>query len=58
MLTLSEVKDFLKELDEFALVQILDLKSHDLVERFSEEIEDKLEELSKEFSDDDYQNPT
>lgn len=53
MRTLQEVKDFLKELDEYDLVTKLNIRSEDLVERFDDWIEEALEEIDKEISQDD-----
>jgi hypothetical protein len=43
------LKDRLKALDEVTLLELLDLKSEDIVDRFEDLIEDKQEQLEKEF---------
>lgn len=43
--TLEEVKQRLKTLDEVTLMELLEVSSEDLVEVFSDRIEDKLEQL-------------
>jgi hypothetical protein len=48
MLTLRDICDKLKRLDEVTLVELLEIRSEDIVERFLDEIEemaDVLEEL-------------
>lgn len=40
-LTLEEVKEKLKQLDETSLLEILEIDSEEIVERFSDKIEDK-----------------
>lgn len=48
MLTLEEIKERLKRWDELSLVEELELRSEDIVERFEDIIEqnaDKLETL-------------
>lgn len=41
-LTLAEIKDRLKQLDEITLMEILNLSSEDLVEAFEERIFQRL----------------
>jgi len=48
-LTFNDLKDRLKSLDEVTLLELLDLKSDDIVDRFEDLIEDKQEQLEKEF---------
>jgi hypothetical protein len=48
-LTFNDLKDRLKALDEVTLLELLDLKSEDIVDRFEDLIEDKQEQLEKEF---------
>jgi hypothetical protein len=47
-LLLHEIKERLKELDEITLLELLDITSEDLVEMFSDVIEDKADRLEKE----------
>lgn len=56
MLTLNDVKDRLKHLDEVTLLEILDISSEDLVDRFTDLIEDDFEDLADELADEDYDN--
>jgi hypothetical protein len=43
--TLEEVKQKLKTLDEVLLMEVLEVSSEDLVEVFSDRIEERLEQL-------------
>jgi|DEB0MinimDraft_3_1074331.scaffolds.fasta_scaffold02021_9 hypothetical protein len=45
MLTLSEIKDKLKHLDEVTLMEVLEITSDDLVERFVDRIEQQQDAL-------------
>lgn len=51
-LTLRDVQDRLKLLDEITLLEVLDISSEDLVDRFMDRIEEKLDELEVELTDD------
>lgn len=58
-ITLEELKEFLKRYDEVTLLEVLNIDSELLINRFSDEIEDKYEELKEmidELNDDaDYE---
>ena len=41
MKTLSDVIEWLKRVDEISLLEILEISSEDLVDRFTDKIEDK-----------------
>jgi hypothetical protein len=45
MLTLEEVKDKLKQLDEVTVMETLDITSTELIDRFSDRVEEKQETL-------------
>ena len=47
--TFEEIKECLKRLDEVTLLELLDIKSDDIVERFSDIIEDQVEQLQEEL---------
>ena len=47
-LTLPELKERLKRLDEISLLELLDVSSEDLVESFSDTIENNYLQLLKE----------
>lgn len=49
-LTFEDIIDRLKQLDEVSLLELLDLKSEDIVERFRDVIEDMVEKLEKELN--------
>lgn len=52
MLTINDVKDRLKHLDEITLLEILDITSDELVENFTDKIEDRYEDLAEDLADD------
>ena len=51
MLTLEELKDKLVHVDEVTLVELLDLKSEDIVNRCGDLIEQKYDTLESQFDD-------
>jgi len=48
-LTFEELKDKLQRVDEVTLLELLDIRSDDIIERFEDFIEDKQEQLLKEI---------
>ena len=48
-ITLPELFDKLKEIDEITLMERLEISSEDIVDRFDDRIEDKFDTLSKEY---------
>lgn len=52
MLTISEVNERLLRLDEVSLLEVLDVSSEDIVERFQDLIESKYDTLVGELEDD------
>ena len=54
MLTLNDVKDRLKQQPEIFLLEILDLSSEDIVDRFGDVIEEHYESLAEELEDEYY----
>lgn len=50
-LTLLELKEKLIRVDEISLLEVLNICSEDLVEAFSDRIEDDFERLEEEFQD-------
>ena len=48
-LTLTELKEKLMQFDELDLIELLDLTSEDILERFEDIVEDKFETLQKEI---------
>lgn len=53
-LTIEEIKERLKHLDEISLLEILNISSEELVEKFEDKIEDKAEELEEDLEDEDF----
>jgi len=51
MLTLEEIKDKLKQLDEVTLLETLGLTSEDLIDRCSDLIEEKQDTLEIDLDD-------
>lgn len=51
MLTLTDLKEKLVQLDEITLLETLEITSHDLVHRFSDLIEQKQDTLELELDD-------
>lgn len=51
MLTLNDVKERLSRYDEVTLLEVLDVSSEELVDRFEDLIEEHYEELAEELSD-------
>ena len=50
-LTLTEIQERLIELDEILLMELLEINSEDLVERFIDRIEDRADELEEQVDD-------
>jgi hypothetical protein len=50
-LTLIDVMARLKQLDEVTLLEVLQISSEDLVQRFIDKIEDNYDALEKELND-------
>ncbi len=48
-LTLAELKEKLMQFDEIDLIELLNLTSEDILERFEDIVEDKFETLQKEI---------
>ena len=48
-LTLEDIKERLKKIDEITLLEVLDIDSEELVERFLDKIEDKADTLEEEL---------
>jgi hypothetical protein len=52
MLTLDDVHDILTKIDEVTLLEILDISSEEIVERFADLIETRYERLAKDLEGD------
>ena len=52
-LTINELFDRLKELDELSILEILNISSEEIVQRFQDEIEEHFDKLVTKFEDED-----
>ncbi len=52
-LTLKDLKERLKNLDEITLMEELEISSEDLIERFEDHIELKFDRLCREYEEDE-----
>lgn len=52
-MTLEEIKDMLRELDEISLLETLNINSEMLVDRFSDIIEDKADVLEQDLEEEE-----
>jgi hypothetical protein len=52
-LTFEEIKERLTKLDEVTLLEVLEISSEDIVERFMDLIELKIDDLEEELSDEE-----
>jgi len=53
MLTLSDVINHLKRIDEISLLEILEISSEDIVDRFQDRIEEKYDSLREDLEEED-----
>ena len=51
MITLAELVLSLKRIDEISLLEILEISSEDLVDRFTDKIEEKYDSLAEDFEE-------
>lgn len=56
MLTLVDVCDRLKQQDEISILEILEITSDELVDRFKDKVEENYEELADDLGDEDYES--
>ncbi len=50
-LTLREIMERMTKLDEITLLEVLDITSEEIVEKFADKIEDKFDELEIDLDD-------
>lgn len=50
-LTLVEVIERLKRLDEITLLEVLEISTEDLLDRFIDKVEERFDELEEDLSD-------
>lgn len=55
-LTLEEIKERLKHLDETSILEILEISSEDLVERFSDKIEDREDYFITDLEEEEWED--
>jgi hypothetical protein len=53
MLTLIDIEEKLKTIDEISLLEVLDISSEDIVDRFEDRIEERFEQFELEFNEDE-----
>ena len=53
MKTFEEICEILKETDEITLLELLDISSEEIVEKFRDLIEDKLEFFQQDLEDEE-----
>jgi len=51
--TFEDIRKRLKRVDEVSLLEILEISSEDLVDRFEDKIEEKIDDLAQEFEDEE-----
>lgn len=51
MLTLNELADRLKHIDEISLMEVLEITSDEIVDRFMDKIEFRVDDLQRDFED-------
>ena len=56
MLTFIDVCDRLKQQDEISILEILEINSDELVDRFKDKVEENYEELADDLGDEDYES--
>jgi ribosome assembly protein YihI (activator of Der GTPase) len=49
MLTLNELCDRLKHIDEISLMEVLEINSDEIVDRFIDKIEERMDDLQLDF---------
>lgn len=55
-LTLTDLQEKLKHIDEVSLMEILEITSEDLVSRFIDRIDDKYDDLVEDFDEADLED--
>ena len=52
MKTLADIINHMKRIDEISLLEVLDICSEDIIDRFTDKIEEKYDTLREEFEED------
>ena len=55
-LTFSDLLNRLRHVDEFSLLELLEIDSDDLVKRFQDKIEFKIDQLFEEFEEEELES--
>ena len=50
-LTLPEILEKMKDIDEVTLLEVLEISSEEIVDRFSDRIEEQYDKFNEEFED-------
>lgn len=53
MKTLTDIINHLRRIDEISLLEVLEISSEDIVDRFGDRIEDKYDLLREDFEDEE-----
>jgi len=53
--TFTEIKEQLSLLDEITVLETLEINSTELVERFEDKVEDKLDQIIEDLGENDYE---
>ena len=53
MKTLADIINHLRRIDEISLLEVLDISSEDLVDRFGDKIEERYDLLREDFEDEE-----
>lgn len=53
MKTLADIINHLRRIDEISLLEVLDISSEDLVDRFGDKIEERYDILREDFEDEE-----
>ena len=53
MITLTELEEKLKDIDEITLLERLEISSEDIIDRFEDRIEERFEQFELEFAEDE-----
>ena len=56
MLTLPEILEKMKDIDEVTLLEVLEISSEEIVDRFSDRIEEQYEKFNDDFDEEKWKN--
>ena len=51
MITLADMIESMKKIDEVSILEVLEISSEDLVDRFSDKIEERYDQLKEDFEE-------